>query len=270
MMNDIQGRRTNARAALISDQHIIVVMHLGVLTLTAIPLESLSEHWSHGAHLDQGKNITFTHATREIPDPSPVPETDIDAPTRPNHALRLRLADPPRDGEEEPYILALHAFTPVWQHAVVDGPGTLTEIYVVAYDNLQNKKKKSLLSFRAQLTRLIREGCYSGLAESSAAIREARNAEWRLQLVQETRAPARTLPWNSQSISNAGTMFSRSETFNCYTLFTTTPQPTNVLPIFPDIVPEGVDVDPLVVNVEPTSGALVLGAPGLLRVLRIV
>ena len=76
-------------------------------------------------------------------------------------------------------------------------------------------------------------------------------------------------PWNSQSISNAGTMFSLTDKFNCYTLFSSLPQPTNVLPVVPDIIPEGIEADPTVVNVEPTSGALAVGTPGLLKILRI-
>ncbi|EJD07227.1 uncharacterized protein FOMMEDRAFT_149738 [Fomitiporia mediterranea MF3/22] len=263
-----EGRRTNARAALIADQHLIVVMHLGALTLTAIPLDSLAQHWSNGHAEGDGTDITFTHATITNPDPVPQPETDIDTPTRPNHALRLRLAEPTADDEEEPYILALHAFTPVWQRDALNESDALVEIYVVAYDNLQNKKKKSLLSYRVQLTRMDKDISGSTI-EQDPGVREVSNGQWRLRLVQQTRAPASKLPWNSQSISNAGTMFSMTDKFNCYTLFSPSPQPSNVLPITPTIIPENVDADPAVVNVEPTSGALAVGTPGLLRVLRI-
>ena len=64
-------------------------------------------------------------------------------------------------------------------------------------------------------------------------------------------------------------MFSLTDKFNCYTLFSSTPQPTNELPVFPDIIPENVNADPTVINVEPTSGALAVGTPGLLRVLQV-
>ncbi|KAL5492065.1 hypothetical protein ACEPAI_3512 [Sanghuangporus weigelae] len=259
-----EGRRTNARAALISDQHLVVVLHLGALTLISIPIDTFAEDWTDGYQSVQGKDITFTHCSQSNPDPVPRLETDIDASTHRKHALRIRLVDPPGDDEEEPYILALHAFTPAWQRDLAEGMNTLTEIYVVAYDNLTNKTKKSLLSYRAQLSRMPTDS-----RSDSSALREVNNGEWRLRLVQQSRAPASKLPWNSQSISNAGTMFSLTDKFNCYTLFSSTPQPTNVLPVFPDIIPENVEADPTVINVEPTSGALAVGTPGFLRVLQV-
>lgn len=241
-------------------------MHLGALTLVVIPIASLSEHWSDGSLYPEGMDITFTHSTPSIPDPVTHQGIDFDSPVRPNHALRLRLADLPHSEEEEPYILALHAFTPVWQQNAVDGADALTEIYVVGYDSLQNKKKKVLLSYRIRLTRIGSKVSRSG---EENILREASNGEWHLRLIEQCRAPASKLPWNSQSISNAGTMFSLHDKFNCYTLFSTTPQPTNCLSISPDIVPEGIVAEPTVVNVEPTSGALVVGTPGLVRVLQI-
>ena len=60
-------------------------------------------------------------------------------------------------------------------------------------------------------------------------------------------------------------------TFNCYTLFTDQPQPTNQLSLDTFVGPrDGVDnteVDPVVLTVEPNSGDVAVGIPGKFRIL---
>jgi hypothetical protein len=236
-------------------------MHLGAFTLTAIPLSLLDGYWSYDTDLPMGRDITFTHATVSQPDPHPARNVDLDSPELPGHALRLRLADVPKNDAELPYVLGLHAYDPAWHEGATDS-SSATEIFVAAYDNIQNPKAKSLLSYRIQLTRTEKSPL-----RNPVALTTVENGTWRLSLIAQTRAPANKLPWNSRSISNAGTMFSLQDQLQCSALFSNLVQPANVLPL-----PEGIprNADPLTVNVEPTSGLLTVGYDNIVKVLRLI
>lgn len=193
--------------------------------------------WTCSDELPEGIDIVFTHSTKSEPDPTPRQGIDFDSPHNPNHVLRLRLAEVSTGQREEPYVLGLHAYSPVWTDS--SSEPMPTEIFVAAYDNIQSPKEKSLLSYRIQLSRTELGG-----SMKLKPISAVENDKWRLSLVNKTRAPAARLPWNARSMSNAGTMFSMQERLYCYTLFSEQEQPTNMLPL-----PTSATV-----TVEPTSG----------------
>lgn len=240
-------------------------MNLGAFSLVAIPLSSLDGHWVAVDNMSQLEpiDLEFTRATPTNPNPT-------DAAQFPG-LLRLNLAEP-RDASFGPWVLALHAFSPRWKGPEGEIP---SEIYVVGYEKGPDGTTNHLLSYRLQLARVSKAevsrasnvaSVTNGLAQQVTA------GNWQLRLVKQSCAHSETLPWNALSISNAGRMFSLHGTLNCYTLFSDEPQPTNRLPHEVFVGPrDGVDItepDPVVITVEPNSGDVAVGMPGMFRILR--
>lgn len=147
----------------------------------------------------------------------------------------------------------MHAFTPAW-YPKTKIPGT-AEIFVVAYEILEDSSA-NLVSYRVQLS-----GHAVGVARRAVA---APGIAWRLSLVAQDRAVVKEFPPcpSVQNISNAGRMFARrGKDVYCYQLFCKNQQPVGYSRI------PGPD-EPKVMSVEPVSGAVVIGAQGLLRVAR--
>ena len=174
-------------------------------------------------------------------------------------------------------MLALHCFQPTWR-----GPYAPIEIYIVAYGRTAivepiNRRHNRFLSYRLHLSE--------------------KGEESTLTLAEATSSPAHNLPWNPHSISNAGRMFALRDVFAAYAAFYAAPQPVGVAH-FDEMLMDGVTADveegtENVVNedeqqltfdtvtedgwvlimpevaisaVEPWSGAVVIGVPGLVRI----
>lgn len=233
--------------------------------MISIPLAFLAESWVITENVHQLRPIDI-----DLTRSSPINPNPVDNNLFPG-LLRLSLAKPrlPSDG---PWVLALHAFTPQWKDP---SEKAATEVYVVAYEKESYLKANYLLSYRLQLAQTADTD--SSKAEDMQKIsdeglcRQATAGGWRLRLVSQNRAYAKTLPWNSQSISNGGRMFYLQDTFQCFTLFTDEPQPVNELPMFAVVKPrnghEDRGLDPLVMTVEPASGDVAVGTPGMFKVL---
>ena len=146
-----------------------------------------------------------------------------------------------------PWILAHRVFTPIWK------PNAPTEIFIAAYDcGPGGQTPTRLVSFRLQLSRS---------EKPSLGV---------LTLVKSTCAQASQLPWNSRSLSNAGRMFSLRAKIRCFSLFTDSPQPLNELELGKEIVPCADDIEPVISCVEPWSGDIAIGMPGMVKVVNFV
>ncbi|THH02967.1 hypothetical protein EW145_g6647 [Phellinidium pouzarii] len=251
-LSRVTGRRTNIRASLISDHHLIVALYLDTLTLFAYHLSKMEGYWSHSPVFSEWvrSGRAFARGTLSQSEHSNSGAQDV---------LHFSLADSLCNTNYPPYLLSLHAFQPAWT-----GKDTLTEIYVVGHD-LEQDGTKHLLSYRIQLSRVSGSGASptDGLSEC-----EASNGTWRLALVSQNRAVAESIPRESSTISNAGRIFSLRENFECYSLFCDMPQPVNMISLASGMLPEGVDACPATVTAEPTSGIIAIGTPGLVRIIQ--
>lgn len=251
---------------MIAEQHLFVILNIGSFSLISIPLASFKEDWIVTEDVSRLRPIDI-NLTRSSPiNPDPVDDNMLPG------LLRLTLAKPilPSDG---PWLLTMHSFTPQWKDPTEKA---VTEIYVVAHVK-GSDSKKYLLSYRLQLSQV--SDTDSSRAEDMQNIsnegfrQQVSGSGWRLRLVSRNRANIEIIPMNSRSISNAGRMFYLHDTFQCFTLFTDEPQPSNQLPVSLFVAPRddtGNQIDNTVVIVEPMSGDVAVGTPDMFQTLSFV
>ncbi|KAH8116240.1 hypothetical protein DFH11DRAFT_1827817 [Phellopilus nigrolimitatus] len=225
--------------ALVEDHHIIIALRVKYrdLEVAAISVSSLDGKWTN-VRQAQWKHVVYSFSQE-----NEVENRDVLCLTLPNQS----------GGNVWRRILGMHAFTPAW-YPKTKIPGT-AEIFVVAYEILEDSSA-NLVSYRVQLS-----GHAVGVARRAVA---APGIAWRLSLVAQDRAVVKEFPPcpSVQNISNAGRMFARrGKDVYCYQLFCKNQQPVGYSRI------PGPD-EPKVMSVEPVSGAVVIGAQGLLRVAR--
>lgn len=172
---------------------------------------------------------------------------------------------------DPPLIFGVHSFKPTW---IRDAP---TEIYVASFDR-KGYKPTQLVSFRLHLSAPAEPHAAPHSAtplpsptaqDFTSATRKAAAKKNPLTLVSVSRSPMTRLPWNPDSMSNAGRMFTTTvrDKILCFSLFpfdptVPEPQPVNSLLLDADIG----ETDEVVATAEPWSGAIVVGTPGRVRV----
>lgn len=231
--------------------------------MISIPLASFKEDWVVTEDVSRLRPVDINLIRSSPINPDPVDDNTLPG------LLRLTLAKPilPSDG---PWLLTMHAFTPQWKDS---SEKAVTEIYVVAYVKGPNSKK-DLLSYRLQLSQVSEiDSSEAGNMQniSNEGFRQqAAGGGWQLRLVSFNRANIEIIPRNSRSVSNAGRMFYLHDTFQCFTLFTDLPQPSNQLPVSLFVDQDdagGSQVDNTVMIVEPGSGDVAIGTPGMFQTL---
>lgn len=232
ILTSLQGQRLSARAALISGQDIVVALREPKFCLLALSLSQLEEKWSRSPDYSQWEVVTY------VLDDSVSPVTTnriVD------QKSMLQLDN--FGGIEEPWVLALHSYTPAWHSEDVS-----PEIILVAYDRLDAKR---LLTYKVQLLRATDAG--------------TTDQGQRMRLLAQGCAPARTVPWNPNCITNAGRMIAlREKSLLGFSPFTDAEQPSKSIDMGIDVQPDKVATTSAV---EPYSGAVVIGTPGLVRIL---
>ncbi|THH10694.1 hypothetical protein EW145_g1143 [Phellinidium pouzarii] len=226
------GLRIRSPPVRIADGHIIAIMKLASFSAVAIPLSALDGHWSQSESFVDWESVSI-NPDRFTVLPLTFGEDDN---TSSNNMFH-------------PTLLAMHSFKPTW---IKDAP---TEIYVVVYDGVGFASKR-FVSYRLQLSQ-ARQSCLSYVPDSEKRRLISPNsasangsAPYSLTVVAMECASAAKLPWNENSLSNAGHVY----------------QPHNTLSLDTIIRPEDLDVQPTMLSVEPWSGAIVAGTPGLVRV----
>ena len=223
----------NARSALISDQDVVVAIHAPEFCLLALSMSLLDGRWSANPDYSQWQILTYVSNGSSIAIES-------------NHSIEtqsmLRLDT--FGGVEGPWVLALHSYVPTWRKGE-----TVPEIIVVAYDRTNTKR---LLTYNAQLTPAQENEAPYG------------NQKQRLRLIAQGCALADAVPWNPNCITNSGRMVSLRDNLLAFSPFTNAKQPSKVIEIGMDVHPER---EATTSAVEPYSGAIVIGTPGLVRVL---
>ncbi|EJD02480.1 uncharacterized protein FOMMEDRAFT_134996 [Fomitiporia mediterranea MF3/22] len=232
---DTMGNRIDPRSTVLADDNLIAFVTLAEDGFAAIrlPLSALNGKWS------------------KAPDHTSWPHVSVRPSELGSTVLLL-----PYPGQEErvinrndglgPWILAHRVYKPTWK------PNAPTEIFIAAYDfGPGGQTPTRLVSFRLQLSR----------SSSSSPTERV------LSLVKSSCAQASQLPWNSRSLSNAGRMFSLRSKIRCFSLFTDATQPMNELNLNKDIVPCADEIEPVISSVEPWSGAIAIGMPGMVKVI---
>ena len=215
---------------LIADQYLVIVLHAPTFCLIALPMVQLEHNWSRSPHHNEWKvNIYDPYSITNSPNDSQC-SLPLD-----NYGLA--------DG---PWVLALHTFKPTWR-----GTDAPVEIYVVAYGRVENRMwTKCLLTYNIQLL----PGTDAGIMATGQ----------RLKLVKQSFAPAETVPWNSDCITNNGRMFAQRAQLLGFSLFSDLPQPCNSIDLGIRVNP---DEEPTIASVEPYSGAMAVGTPGRVRII---
>ncbi|KAH8108855.1 hypothetical protein DFH11DRAFT_1516248 [Phellopilus nigrolimitatus] len=242
--SDQSGRVVNAPTALVGDQHIVVALDVNPLSLVALPLSSLAGRWSQSAHHAEWEVITI------------VPEALCKQ--RGGGAV-LQLA--PSEGRAAgtgPSVLALHAFSPSWRGA--DAP---MEIHIVAYEHiLSDQRTKRLHSYRVQLSR-VAEAARGNAPCCQPADSAVSDGQWRLALIAQRTTITNYVPSNLHCIMNSGRMLSVWKRLVCFSLFPSEPQPVKIIELGMGI---RLEEESTSASVEPWSGALTIGTPGLVRI----
>ncbi|KAH8105539.1 hypothetical protein DFH11DRAFT_1835755 [Phellopilus nigrolimitatus] len=241
-------------ASLVENHHIVIALEVRDrhLKIVAISVSSLDGKWTNVrlySDWAQWRRVLYSFPGEKTRD-----------------VIRLRL--PNQSGKaKRRRILGMHAFTPAWYPKTKTNiPGT-AEIFVAAYEVLEDKSYH-LLSYRVQLS-----GHAVGVARRAVA---APDIAWRLSLVAQDRAAMKVkmiqpyLSTAMYNISNAGRMFSRyGPKVYCYQLFCKDQQPVGYgqIPGIEDSVFDE-ENEPMVMSVEPVSSAVLIGSDALLRVAR--
>lgn len=223
------------------------MLYVGAFTLLAIPLSSLASHWSPACISSSAQGIdSIDIDLRTATDLDPCPEDQTGL-----NLLRFNL-DKPKDGKEGPWAITIHAFAPPWKYDNEDVP---LELYIAGYgkplpqtqtqpqstSNFTITNIKTFLSWRLQLSRASPTSAPSPASQaaansisntppSSLVDVQASTKDWTLTLITSSCAPASSLPWNAQGITNNGHMlaFDRRQGLRCFKLFENSPQPMTV------------------------------------------
>ncbi|THH02965.1 hypothetical protein EW145_g6649 [Phellinidium pouzarii] len=241
---------SHIRVTLVANNYLFIAEATDVITLHAFPVSSVAAHWSQSSLFREWEHIRYSSPHGRLLSPFNLEVSRV---------LRIRLDGFRREADDGPCMLALHAFKPVWK---TGGENVPIEIYVVSCNMVS--ERRDLLSYRVQLSRVVG----SSTNEGNVLLDEASDGVCRLALVSQNRAETALIPWKLSNISNSGHIFSLHDTFECYMLFCDAPQPAHVFPLAPHFVPKGINKFSTNVTVEPTSGAVTIGAPGLLRVVQ--
>ena len=191
----------------------------------------------------------------------------------------------PFDVEDGPCVLALHVFVPKWK-----GEDAPAEIHLVGYGrSFDQQWSKKLLTYRIQLSSTSMATLRTQLASKSkrGKQRVAENllpdwadwrskaeeqqmpesvcGDWKLSVLEQTCAPASTVPWNPSCIANSGHIITVHDKAYCFRLFDQGPQPRSAVELG---IETNAGMEPTLCSVEPWSGSVVIGTPGLVRIMR--
>jgi hypothetical protein len=270
--NNHQGKKLSARAALISQNHLIAALNSDSFSLIALPISILTSPtvgpWSTSKNYEVWPHYTYS------------PED--------TSGMFIRL--PNFDVDEGPWVLAMSVFEPVWRGE--KEAKNAAEVLLVAYGRmLGSGRKKKFLSYHARIARGVLGS--DGMIVSHATT-SAEDPAYTLALLSSSCTLATSLPWNPLSLSNSGRMCAIRDTLVCFSTLSGSdePQPISsssvVTPwskIVSDTGPGGgvefgisgsgvsagdavvLEVDPTSGSIEPWSGALVVGMPGRVRIL---
>lgn len=226
------------------DRHLVSFKRGSQFSALAVPVSTLNGHWTESRDPDEWQTVTVNA------DDWPVITSGSE--------YTREMTDPP-------LIFAVHYFKPTW---IRNSP---TEIYVATLDR-KGYKPTHLVSYRLQLSTPPEPESLLTSETSHKLIKPSTNFHKKspLSLVSSSRAPMSRLPWNPDSLSNAGRMFTITvrDKVLCFSLFPKDPSnpeplPVNALALDTDI---GTTDEDVVATVEPWSGAIVVGTPGRVRV----
>ena len=262
-----QSRRANARACVIVKEHLVVLLYVGSVTMIALPITAIDSRWSSSLLVEEWSTVVV-HPNGRIADEMGELQ---------DAGCALELA--PFGVEDGPWVLALHGFVPTWK-----GPNAPAEIHLVGYGRAFDPHwTKKLLSYRIQLSKVssstqlptdkshkvkdVLSFCKSlaSTTEPEPARPEVVCGDWKLSVLEQTCAPASTVPWNPNCISNSGHIITTHDQSYCFKLFNQREQPHSVIELGVETTP---GMEPTLTSVEPWSGSVVIGTPGLVRIIR--
>ena len=194
------------------------------------------------------------------------PVVQIRPSTDPNVAcLRLPVSgrEMLHDARNGPFMLAHRVFQKPWSEGF-GSESAPTEILLATFDsavigsNAVREEPLRLLSYH--------------IRSSSSSSPDGRPRTASLTLVKSSCETAPQLPWNARSLANNGHMFSMGDSIRCFSLFSADGarpgQPTKHIFLPRDAVSPRDELVPMITSVEPWSGAIAIGMPNMLKVLR--
>ena len=201
----------------------------------ALPLSSITAGWTSNLHHEEWKGTSYA-----------IPDDNF-------------LYVPTMGVTNGPWAMTTHSFEPTWMNLA----HTPTEIYIMGCAVTGAQQHMHLLSYRFRMAAIEDPSFKPGGQELT----------WRLQAVDSVMTRCDPLPFGPHLLANSGRFFANTDGLGRYSILDPVPQPI----VIDNGEGEAPTVDPLadvvlherdVLTVEPWSGAVVIGRPGLVRILR--